>query len=275
MSIAQEIRKYYGLFGLKGLLLATQARIQNRPMEVQVSVPGIIAPLHLRIRTSDIFLFSEIILKSQYNWQFASSPKVIVDAGANIGLSAVYFARKYPSATVIAIEPEPSNFELLKTNAAPYTNIHPVQAALWGDNRNLSIADPGLGNWGYRTVDDLGGVARETSRSVPGTTLEKLMKDFSVDYVDILKIDIEGAEKEVFESCSTWIHKVGVIIIELHDRFKPGCSRCFHLATADFESEWEREDLTVVARKGLGGSAIPHLGNHEVIKLPCKIVGPV
>lgn len=275
LSIVQGMRGYYGLFGLKGLLLAATSRVLKEPVEILVSVPGIKAPLHLRIRTTDVSLFSEILIKSEYDWQFSKSPKVIVDAGANIGLSPVFFARKYPNATVIAIEPEPSNFELLQKNTAPYPNVLPVHAALWGDNCDLSIADPGYGNWGYQTVDDRDEAVRGTSCRVPGTTLDKLMRDFGVDYVDILKIDIEGAEKEVFESCSTWIQKVGVIVVELHDRFKPGCSRCFHQATVDFEFECERGEITVVARKDFVASALPHLETREGPKLPCRIIGTV
>jgi len=67
----------------------------------------------------------------------STEPDVIVDAGANIGLASICFANKYANATIIAVEPEQSNFELLEENVAPYPNIVPVQAALWYEDSEV------------------------------------------------------------------------------------------------------------------------------------------
>ena len=60
------------------------------------------------------------------------------------------------------------------------------------------------------------------------------MRRSSIKHIDLLKIDIEGAEKEVFEHSSMWIDQVGALVIELHDRFKDGCSSSLYSATRDF-----------------------------------------
>jgi FkbM family methyltransferase len=78
---------------------------------------------------------------------------VIIDAGANIGLTSVVYANRYPEARVIAIEPEVSNFQLLKENAASYPNIELVHGALWKENTKLRILDPGSGSWAFRTQE--------------------------------------------------------------------------------------------------------------------------
>ena len=70
-----------------------------------------------------------------YDSGFRPAPRVVVDAGANIGLSTVFFANKFPQAKIVAIEPEPSNFAMLRDNVAPYPNVTPVQAALWKEDR--------------------------------------------------------------------------------------------------------------------------------------------
>ena len=70
-------------------------------------------------------------------------PPVIIDAGANVGLSAVFYANRFPNARIIAIEPEPSNYEMLKRNVVPYSNVTPVQAALWKENGPLRLFDTG------------------------------------------------------------------------------------------------------------------------------------
>jgi hypothetical protein len=74
----------------------------------------------------------------------------------------------------------------------------------------------------------------------------------------VLKVDIEGAEREVFADPSAWIDRVGVIIVELHDRFRTGCSRAFYRATGGFDVEWSPRDRSVaVARNGLLLNAPP------------------
>lgn len=269
MSILQGIRAYYGLFGLKGLWMASRSRMTKEAFEVLVSTPSVPAPLHLRVRSTDISTFSEVILRSEYDWKFPKEPRFIIDAGANIGLSAVFFAHKYPSATVVAVEPEPRNFEVLKKNTAPYPNIIPVQAALWGGNLDLSITDPGYGEWGFRTLE-----VSANNRGlckVAGVTIDKLMSELGIEYVDVLKIDIEGAEKEVLETCSPWIGSVGTIVIELHDRFRPGCTETFEKATTDFEFRAQRGELTIVAR-GPMRRTTPDVGSCMFPKPPSWIV---
>jgi hypothetical protein len=68
------------------------------------------------------------------------------------------------------------------------------------------------------------------------------MNNFNIDAIDILKIDIEGAEKEVFENSDLWMRKTNVIIIELHERLKDGCCRVFYNKTNDFDREWSQGD---------------------------------
>ena len=76
------------------------------------------------------------------------------------------------------------------------------------------------------------------SYQVPGKTVDKIIEDFGIQSVDILKVDIEGSEKEVFENSLLWIKKVNSIVIELHDFIKPGCSRSFYNGSNGFDNEW-------------------------------------
>ena len=86
--------------------------------------------VYLRPGTTDQNVYDEIFLEREYDINLGT-PLFIVDAGAHIGLAAVFFASKYPKATVIAIEPEPSNFGVLLRNVENYNNIKPIQAGLW------------------------------------------------------------------------------------------------------------------------------------------------
>ena len=123
-------------------------------------------PLWLRVPSSDVRTCKKIFVDQEYDFLMDPPPVAIIDAGANIGLASIYFASKYPAARVIAIEPEQSNFELLQKNVAPYSNIIPLQAALWNTNEEINLIDPGLGKWGFMTVLK---IPRKNSRAIPVT----------------------------------------------------------------------------------------------------------
>jgi hypothetical protein len=79
-------------------------------------------------------------------------------------------------------------------------------------------------------------------------TIDKIMKNYSLSKIDILKVDIEGAEKEVFSDTLSWIEKVDSIIIELHERMKKGCNRTFYYGTNGFDNEWKQGENIYLAK---------------------------
>jgi|CXWL01.1.fsa_nt_gi FkbM family methyltransferase len=249
MAIIDGIRGTYSLFGFNGLVLVTKSRLLRKPLEVAVSVPGILHPVYLRLRTSDVSVFSQVFVIDQYSLEPIKYPRVIVDAGANIGLTSVFYANKYPEARILAIEPESLNYEMLKKNIAPYSKVTAIKAGLWKDNKDLHVVDPGLGKYGFQTVDHRRSDRPDSIETVSGVTIDKLMVDYEIEHIDILKIDIEGAEKEIFENASSWISRVGVIEVEMHDRLKTGCSRAVYGATKDFDYEFRKGETVYLVRK--------------------------
>src|SRR5579883_1485462 len=69
-----------------------------------------------RHRSSDLACLQKVLFKQEYRLPFDLAPRVIVDAGANIGAASLYFATRFPEATILALEPEQSNFQLLRKN---------------------------------------------------------------------------------------------------------------------------------------------------------------
>lgn len=130
---------YYHLLGAKGLLLGAKARLFRAHIRVAVTVPNIKHPFRLRLRSTDIDLCPKVLVKALYESELTKSPKVIVDTGANIGLAAIFFANWYPEARIIAVEPDSSNYETLRKNIAPYSNIVAVRAALWNENKEIQL----------------------------------------------------------------------------------------------------------------------------------------
>ncbi len=214
MSILDGLRFYHDEFGIGGVVAITTARLTGKQKTVQVDTPGIKYPVTLRIGTSDHRVYRDIFQRHEYLLAPPNEPKTIIDAGANIGLTSVYFANRWPKARIIAIEPEPSNYALLLKNAQPYPQITPVLAALWNESIMLNLFNPGKGEWAFQTEVSADGKTR-------GMTLDEVMQTYQLDSVDLLKIDIEGAEKEVFENAS-WVDRVGTLVIEIHDDLKPG-----------------------------------------------------
>jgi FkbM family methyltransferase len=208
----------------------------------------------VRLGTSDINVFNDIYRRHEYEWNLGSSPKVIVDAGAYTGLSTSFFATRYPDATIIAVEPDEENFELLVRNTTRYANVHTVRAALWAESGSVSIMDPGHGAWGLRLLesDDSSTVAEAIhlpgSRSVRAVTITEIIRDYNLEKIDLLKVDVEGSEKEIFANANPWIASVEAICLELHDRFKAGCSRSFFKAVDDFPIELRRGEDVLVMR---------------------------
>ena len=181
--------------------------------------------LSMRIDDSDIRVFKQIFVDNEYDsLNLPETANTIVDLGANIGLSALFFLKKYPNAHIIAVEPDTVNFEFMKRNLEDYSNhVALLQAAIWPSDGVVSFVEhdesnEGLGAWGYRTET----LTEGAEASVSAISIPTLMNQFSMDFIDILKVDIEGAEYELFEKdYESWLDKVGLIIIETHDRFKP------------------------------------------------------
>ena len=139
-------------------------------------------------------------------------PKVIVDGGAYTGLSTVYFAKKYPKAKIIAIEPEESNFNILKLNTHKFKNVIPIRAAIWKEKTYLELLYSEQGYWATTARE----VKNKTIKSVRAITVVDIIKDNN-DQIDILKLDVEGAEKEIFSNKDiSWLENLRVLIIELH-----------------------------------------------------------
>jgi FkbM family methyltransferase len=178
-------------------------------------------PFVLRNNPYDFATFDEVLLREEYNIQPGFEPKTIIDGGANIGLTAVYFASRFPNAEILSVEPDKDNFKMLVENARHYPNIIPVNCGIWNRKINLTIIDKWEGNNAF-TVEE---TTKEIPGSIPAVTVGDLRRQQQWNTIDILKLDIEGSEKNVFESnYEDWLRHVKILIIELHDRIKHGCS---------------------------------------------------
>jgi FkbM family methyltransferase len=174
-------------------------------------------------------------LNALYGRLSASRSPLIVDAGANIGASSVFFSYSFPKARVVAIEPEQSNFGLLTDNTAG-APIECVQGALASHAGQVGVLDAGEGHWGYRT----GATAAGSLHSVKSVTINDIYAAHPHCAPFIAKIDIEGGEADLFSANTEWVAKTPLIIIELHDWMLTGSanSRTFLKCIAEHDRDF-------------------------------------
>ena len=175
------------------------------------------------------------------HYQEADKRPLIIDAGANIGASAVYFHTLYPQARIVCIEPERSNCTLLRLN----TDGLPVdvfEGGISGQDGHLFLQDPGHSDWGFR-------VGESGTLKVPTVSPATLLKQHAAECDPfILKIDIEGGEQHLFDGGNLdWLTAFSLVVIELHDWMLPfeGSSSGFMAAmgTGAFDIVFRGENL--------------------------------
>jgi FkbM family methyltransferase len=240
--------------------LCTWLRREKHP--VQVASKYLRRNIWLRPDTSDMDVFREVFDECEYALPFIKiEPRLVVDAGANIGLTSLYFATRFPQARIVAIEPETSNVELLRRNTAAMPNITVKAGALWPRKTSLSLVDENSAKWAFSVKE----ASTNGEQSIlPAITLPEILAEAGTNYIDILKLDIEGAEKELFSHGSQeWLSKIGVIVIELHDRLVPGCSKAFYNAilSREFRQVVSGQNIAIVFEDAMGGKverAIEH-----------------
>ena len=136
----------------------------------------------LRGGTTDLNCFEKVFRHLEYNSPFHSEdPALIVDGGANIGTATLYFALKYPSAKIIAIEPELENFKLLARNCAGLPNVELRQAALWPTSEKLELSNPfGKEAWSFAV-----NIPRDGIATINSITIDQIIEQTKSDRIDI------------------------------------------------------------------------------------------
>jgi len=179
---------------------------------------------HYRTNTSDSFVAYECFLhgkRNAYQSQFlppAARVETIVDVGANVGASVVFWKDLYPNATIHCFEPIPSNFDVLSKNCEGLANVTPHNQALGESQGSIDfIHSPGAGNEGGWSVFQRGATGVEERLSIPIFNSGDRLAELGVFNIDILKVDTEGAERMIIKGLGdALLAKTSYICGELH-----------------------------------------------------------
>jgi FkbM family methyltransferase len=196
--------------------------------------------IFVRPGTSDALVIEQVFLKEEYRGACHPNSQLVVDCGANIGASACYFLINCLGANVIAIEPEKSNFALCQRNLAAFgSRARCLQGAVWSSSDPVYVDDqvaaPGC-EWAVIVHPEKG---NRRSR-VQTYTVEQLCAIYPNSRIDLLKMDIEGAELAIFKNAAPWLMRIRCIAIELHGA---ECQRQFFYALQNYKftqhQNWE------------------------------------
>lgn len=219
MRKIRQLEKYRKQIGFYSLIHYLFQRIILRRKIVSIHIKGLIYPIHLRNIPDDYSVFTQIFVDEEYDVELHHEVKNIIDCGANIGLATLYFIKKYPNCNIICIEPDVSNFEMLQKNTQNYKNVNCLNNAVWHVNKKLTLTNPELGKSGLR----VGELSRESQSSIEGITISKIMKDSGMKTVEILKLDVEGSEKNILlYSDINYKELVKNIFVEIHENMYQG-----------------------------------------------------
>jgi len=222
--------KYIKAFGLfKGICVYVKIRLPSKKTYVKIVIPLSKTPIFVRVNSSDRHAFDQVFMAQECKLPVECKPKLIIDGGANVGYASVYYANKYPDAMIVAVEPDMGNFSMLQLNSQPYDNIRTIIGGLWSKCCHLRIINPADSAWAFRVQ------AGTSADGIKAITIDDILQESGFEAIDILKLDIEGAEKDVFlNNYGSWLSKVKVIVVELHDYIVPGCSAALEAATSAY-----------------------------------------
>jgi FkbM family methyltransferase len=241
LLFAKLITGHFGWW--KGLRVLCQWKLGRGLF--RLTPPQSATPMLLRPRTSDLPMFSQTFIEQQYAFDLEKEPMTIIDAGANIGTASCYFAARFPKAKILALEPDPSNYGMLCRNVAHLSQVIPLQTALWWKPGTLHLVTAGRHK---SQVEVREPDAQPGNAEVEAVTMGDLIARHGLTFIDLLKIDIEGAEKSLFEKADGWIDRVAVIAVELHETIAPGSTNVFNKATNAFPSRRIWGENLIVSR---------------------------
>jgi FkbM family methyltransferase len=176
-----------------------------------------------RTSSTDPFVIYQVLLKrgkkAEYYVPRGLKPKIILDIGSNIGASIIYFRRRFPDAKIFGFEPHPDTFRILQSNVANLAGVTIFNYGLGAADRQVAVRADQVNFGAFSTHADF------KDRGQPAAAVEceirrldEVLRQLGIAQVDLIKIDCEGAEADVFSTLSDeMLNRCQWIVGEFHD----------------------------------------------------------
>ena len=202
-------------------------------------------PIYIRANSSDNFVFYQIFVQEEYSsLEDIKEPKLVVDCGAYAGYSSMWFLNKFPSAHVIAVEPDRYNSDICEKNIRPYgKRVSLLYSAVWPYKAKLKLRRGVYGD-GREWATQVEECSEGEKYDIEGIDIASLIGNAGYEHIDILKIDIEETEQLLFSlNYTKWLNRVKNIVIELHSK---KCEEIFFNALSGYNYDLSTSgELTV------------------------------
>ena len=206
--------------------------------------------IHVRPGTAD-FLTAETNLWREFEHLRPFSNRLsgmqVLDAGGYIGTSTLALRAVFPDLETTTVEPSSQNLALLRLNTKNMTNLRTIHGALASGDGEVEVFSRKNGEIGNTIIpsNSSEGYSLGLKEVVQGYSLSRIVDLHGP--IGVLKLDIEGAEKAVFEKSKEILATIPIIVCELHDRIEPGCTKALMtiIKEGDIVS-WNGEKVTII-----------------------------
>ena len=254
LEMPQRIREWRmrwpllsSLVSITGMQPATLLEL-TYPTGAPISLPLLELSRDIRLRpgTSDLFVLIEVCDWGHHRvGPGLAAPRTVLDLGAHIGITLAQFAHRYPQARIVGVELDAENAALARENVAPWGERiqvdHCAVAATRGPVRYRH--EPGE-EWAHAIAED--GNVEVTAKTVD----DLLAQWFPDQELGLLKMDVEGAEREIIAAGGAWAQRTRVLEVELHGDYEPPEAR----------SDLARLGFTVTDAVGHGRALVAERG---------------
>ncbi len=241
LHILRKARDYCNVLGvplgLRWFFTKAFVRLPGAGLHVVTMRPPVLKyPVRVRMFPhSDDYVFDQVFVTREHApLAGMEEPRFILDLGANVGYASALFASRYPHARILAVEPDPGNFRLCVENLRPYGDrVKVLLGAVWGHNSRLALARGQYGDgrdWAVQVRE----AGDQDNAQVEAWDVPALLEFAGEEFADLIKIDIEGSEVQVFMENTDWLSRVRNICIELHG---PHCEEVFDRALRGYDYE--------------------------------------
>lgn len=240
-KVIRVYKYYYELFGLQAVrVMLILAFAPTKMIRISVRVNGCKGFCYLRLSTTDVRVFKQVFINNEYDIDLDITPARIVDLGGNIGLVTLYYLLKYGDVEIDVVEPNPDNYAVLEKNLSLFPSVRMHKKAAVCCNGDYYAHNSDKGYWAAYVDHN-----PRNGEKVDTINVEKLLSNNGRP-ADLLKIDVEGSEREYFESNIDWPSLAKAIIVELHEDMSPGVVDSFMKKTTGYPNRIQRGEHWIV-----------------------------